>query len=223
MRAVLLGVFIVGIAASGVGMGQDAAERVKLPAPSVKGSMTVEEALKQRRSVREFSAVALDLSEVAQLLWAAQGVTGADGHRTAPSAGALYPLELYLVAGNVAGLPAGLYRYRPATHELVRAIRGDLRTELAAAARGQESVRTAPAVLAIAGVDQRSAVKYVERSRRYVRIEVGHAAQNVYLQAQARGLATVMVGAFDDKRVQQLLALPADQTPLALMPVGRPR
>lgn len=221
MRTLLLAMLLAGLAAGGRGMAQDAAERVKLPAPGLKGSVTVEEALKQRRSVREFSTVALDLAEVGQLLWAAQGVTGADGHRAAPSAGALYPLEVYLVAGNVAGLPAGLYRYQSAAHELVRVSRGDLRHELSAAARGQASVRSAPAVLAIAGVYQRTAAKYGERAPRYVHIEVGHAAQNVYLQAQARGLATVIVGAFDDKRVQELLALPAGEAPLALMPVGR--
>jgi SagB-type dehydrogenase family enzyme len=221
MQTLLLAVLIAGVTAAGAGIAQDGAERVKLPAPSLKGSMTVEEALKQRRSVREFSTVALELAEVAQLLWAAQGATSPDGHRAAPSAGALYPLELYLVAGNVAGLPAGLYRYQSAAHELVRLSRGDLRQDLAAAARGQVSVRSAPAVLAIAGVYQRTAVKYGERAPRYVHIEVGHAAQNVYLQVQARGLATVIVGAFDDKRVQELLGLPGDQVPLALLPVGR--
>ncbi len=158
-----------------------------------------------------------------QSLWSAQGHTHADGFRTAPSAGALYPLEIYVVAGDVADLPAGVYRYQPREHNLVLVQRGDLRAPLASAALGQAWIRSAPAVLAIAGVYQRTARKYGKRGRRYVHIEVGHAAQNVYLQATTRGLATVLVGAFNDTEVQEVLGLPSDHAPLGLMPLGRIR
>jgi SagB-type dehydrogenase family enzyme len=173
--------------------------------------------------VREFSRQALQLADVAQLLWAAQGVTSRDGGRAAPSAGALYPLELYLVAGNVDTLPAGLYHYRPQGHRLRPVTDGDLRKALAGAALDQPWVRSAPAVLVIAGVYERSATKYGQRARRYTHIETGHAAQNVYLQAEALGLGTVIVGAFEDAAVREVLGLPSGHAPLALMPVGYPR
>lgn len=204
-------------------MAQDIGRRVILPTPGRTGLLSVEEALQLRRSVREFAHGPLDLADVSQILWSAQGVTQAAGFRTAPSAGALYPLEIYLVAGNVAGLPAGVYHYEPAKHEMIAVKTGDVRTDLASAAFGQGWVRGAPAVLAIAAVYQRTAGKYGKRALRYVHIEVGHAAQNVYLQATARGLATVLVGAFNDDMVQGVLRLPADHAPLALMPFGRRR
>jgi SagB-type dehydrogenase family enzyme len=194
-----------------------------LPEPSADGGVSVEAAISERRSVREFSTRSLTLADVAQLLWAAQGITSRDGGRAAPSAGALYPLELYLVAGDVDSLPAGVYRYRPERHRLDHVADGDFRKPLAAAALDQSWVRRAPAVLVIAGVYERSAKKYGDRARRYTRIETGHAAQNVYLQATALGLGTVIVGAFRDADVQEVLGLPDDHAPLALMPVGHPR
>ena len=196
---------------------------IDLPQPSADGDVSVEAAIRERRSVREFSKRALTLADVAQLLWAAQGITSRDGGRAAPSAGALYPLELYLVAGDVDSLPAGVYHYRPERHRLTLAADGDHRKALAAAALGQSWVRRAPAVLVIAGVYERSAKKYGQRARRYTRIETGHAAQNVYLQAVALGLGTVIVGAFEDAEVREVLGLSGNHAPLALMPVGHPR
>ena len=184
-------------------------------------SLSLEEALQKRRSVREFRRGSLSLDEVAQLLWAAQGITRQELLRTAPSAGALYPLELYLVAGQVKGLPAGLYRYSPERHDLQHVADGDSRRALAAAALDQAWVRQAPAVLVITGVYARSAVKYGQRAQRYTHIEVGNVAQNVYLQATALGLGTVFVGAFNAAKVQEVLELPADHEPLGLMPVGQ--
>lgn len=198
-------------------------ENLSLPKPVLDGDVSLESAIRQRRSERAFTKRALSLADAAQLMWAAQGVTAGDGGRAAPSAGALYPLELYLVAGNVDSLPAGLYRYRPEGHRLRKVADGDRRKDLAAAALDQSWVRRAPAVLVIAGVYERSAGKYGQRARRYTHIEVGHAAQNVYLQAGSLGLGTVIVGAFDDREVQQALGLPPDHVPLALMPVGHPR
>lgn len=207
--------------APAIGMEHD--QDIALPAPVMAGDTSVEAALEARRSSREYANRPLSLADVSQLLWSAQGTTDRDGGRTAPSAGALYPLEIYLVAGDIDSLPAGLYRYDPRAHRLRPVAEGDLRKPLAQAAAGQAWVRRAPAVLVIAGVYERTAVKYGQRARRYVHIEVGHAAQNVYLQAEARDLATVIVGAFDDAEVQDSLSLPADHAPLALMPVGHPR
>jgi SagB-type dehydrogenase family enzyme len=193
---------------------------INLPAPQTAGEVSVERALENRRSVRSFAAAPLALAEVGQLLWAAQGITDQRGHRTAPSAGGLYPLELYLVAGNITGLPAGVYRYRPTTHELVLAGAGDCRTEVAAACR-QSWVATAPATVAFTAVFARTAKRYGDRSSRYVPIEVGAAAENLALQAVALGLGTTFVGAFDDSKLATALGAAADERVLALVPVGR--
>jgi SagB-type dehydrogenase family enzyme len=196
---------------------------IDLPSPSLAAGAPLNEALAARRSTRSFSAAPLPLPSVAQLLWSAQGVTHPDGLRTAPSAGALYPLELYLLAGAVQDLEAGVYRYRPADHRLQPSVNGDLRAELADAALGQDWIREAPAALVIAGVYERTGRKYGARAQRYVHIETGHVAQNVLLQALALGLGGTPVGAFDDSALQRLLQLPADQQPLLVIPLGVPR
>ncbi len=196
---------------------------LELPEPRLDGDVSLEASIRERRSVRDYSGRPLSVADVGQLLWAAQGITSRDGGRAAPSAGALYPLELYLVAGDIESLPAGLYRYQPRGHRLQQRADGDLRSALGQAALGQSWVRRAPAVLVITAVYKRSERKYGQRARRYTRIETGHVAQNVYLQAVALGLGTVIVGAFDDAEVRQVLDLPGDHAPLALMPVGHPR
>lgn len=195
---------------------------LKLPEPRHESETSVEEALLKRRSVRSYREEPLTLAEVSQLLWAAQGITAPGwGGRTAPSAGALYPLEVYAVVGEVEGLEPGIYHYRPEGHLLMRRKAGDLRSELAAVALGQAWVREAPLVLVIAARYERTTRKYGERGVRYVHIEVGHVGQNVYLQAEALALGTVMVGAFSDQEVKELLGI--EEEPLALMPVGRPK
>ena len=204
-------------------LGQGNVVLIRLPPPHLEGGLSIEETLKQRRSVREYGRGRLKLADVSQILWSAQGVTHPNGYRTAPSAGALYPLELYLVAGDVADLNPGVYRYRPAEHELVLIQKGDLRGRLSASALHQNCVARAPAILVIAGVYRRTAGKYGRRAQRYVHIEVGHAAQNVYLQCVSRGLATVFVGAFDDTEVQEAIGLSHEHAPLGLMPLGRER
>lgn len=223
MRVILLCLLSISLAVSHMTLGKEIDQRTSLPPVESKGDLSLEEAIQLRRSVREFGRGRLDLADVSQLLWSAQGITARGGFRTAPSAGALYPLELYVVVGDIEGLPAGVYRYLPETHELVHVASGDLRRPLASAARGQSSVRRAPAVLVIASVYKRTTGKYGQRGRRYAHMEVGHAAQNVYLQSTARGLGTVFVGAFDDTEVQDVLGLPPDHEPLGLMPVGRKR
>ncbi len=195
---------------------------VTLPEPRLESGVSVEEALNGRRSVRAYADRPLALAEVGQILWAAQGVTDDAGHRTAPSAGALYPLEIYVVAGSVEGLIPGVYHYRPGDHSLVRTGDGDRRAALQAAAVNQTAVGGAPATLVIVAVPERTTVKYGERGVRYVAMETGHAAENVYLQAEALDLATVTIGAFDDGEIGEIVGLPAEVDPFYLMPVGRP-
>ncbi len=194
-----------------------------LPQPRRSGPWSVEGALAERRSVREYTGEVLTRAELAQLLWAAQGVTGAEGLRTAPSAGALYPLEVYVAVGAVEDLASGIYRYEPGRHALALVAVGDRRAELAAAALGQECVRDGAAVLALAAVYRRTTAKYGERGIRYAHMEVGHATQNVCLQAVALGLGTVVVGAFEDRDVKKVMGMGNHEEPLCLMPVGRVR
>jgi SagB-type dehydrogenase family enzyme len=197
-------------------------EIIKLPAPETKNDTSVEEALSKRRSVRRYTDEPLTLAEVSQLLWAAQGVTSREGLRTAPSAGALYPLEVYLVAGNVDGLPDGVYHYRPHSHELKKITDGDKRAELSKAALGQAPVKNAAAVLVISAVYERVTGKYGNRGIRYTHIEIGHAGQNIQLQAVSLELATVVIGAFYDNAVKEGLKMPDDEVPLYIIPVGKP-
>jgi SagB-type dehydrogenase family enzyme len=194
---------------------------VALPSPNLEGAMSLEEALAERRSTRSFDSAPVTLEDAAQLLWAAQGITDARyGYRAAPSAGALYPLEVYLLADRVSGLRQGVYHYLPGRHAL-QLVRDtvDLNA-LAKAALSQSFVSAAPAVIAIATVFDRTTGKYGERGRRYVYLEAGHAAQNVYLQATALELGTVAVGAFDDEAVRHVVGMGADEQPIYLMPFG---
>lgn len=195
-------------------------QSVLLPTPDSRAGHSLERALAERRSLRDFASTPLELSELGQLLWAAQGITAARSFRTAPSAGALYPLEIFVVAGAVDGLTEGVYRYQPRSHRLEPIAGGDHRQALGQAALGQNWLADAPATIVIAAVYARSTHKYGERGLRYTHVEVGHAAQNLFLQATALGLGTVVVGAFRDDRVSQLLGLARDVRPLALMPVG---
>lgn len=195
--------------------------RIDLPKARMEGTVALERTLQFRRSLRQYSRAAVTLAEAAQLLWAAQGVTGRGGYRTAPSAGALYPLETFLCAGRVDTLPAGVYKYRPGRHDLIRLAEGDLRSKLASAALGQAWVREAPLTIALAAVFQRVTGRYQQRGIRYAWMEAGHAAQNVLLQAVALGLGGVPVGAFDDRAVQRILRMTGEEEPLYLIPIGR--
>ncbi len=195
--------------------------RVQLVAPRHEGDTSVEEALLNRRSVREYTGEALTLAEVSQLLWAAQGTTDPRGFRTAPSAGALYPLEVYVVVGDVAGLAPGVYRYVPDHHEIVRISSEERRAELAEAAIDQEWVKDAAIDLVFTAIPQRTTSKYGDRGIRYVHMEAGHAAQNVYLQAEALDLGLTVIGAFDDDHVREVVAASADEQPLYVISIGR--
>jgi SagB-type dehydrogenase family enzyme len=195
---------------------------ISLPSHGNTGTFTVENAIARRRSVRSFSHEPVLLSQLSQLLWSAQGITGENGvKRAAPSAGATYPLEIFVVAGNVEGLAPGVYHYLPSKNALEIMKRGDLRAELGDAALSQKSIGEAPLDIVIAAVYERTTGKYDERGNRYVHIEVGAVAENVYLQAEALGLGTTFMGAFSDEDVKSFLG--TDAEPLGIMPVGVPK
>ncbi|MCB0804428.1 MAG: SagB/ThcOx family dehydrogenase [Bacteroidales bacterium] len=205
---------------------------IDLPEVSYTSSTSIEEAMLNRRSVREFSDEQLTLTDISQLLWAAYGITEDRSHpgslrgglRTAPSAGGLYPLEIYVVAGKVEGLKAGLYKYISNGHRLEMMQEEDLRGALAEAALNQDFLEDAPISLVFTAVFKRTTEKYGDRGKeRYVCMDLGHSAQNVYLQAESLGLGTCAVGAFTDQMVTNVLMLPADEEPLYIMPVGKPR
>ena len=194
---------------------------IQLPEPRLKSEVSLEEALLKRRSIRQYANLPLTLEDVSQLLWAAQGITTEWGGRTAPSAGALYPLEVYLAVGNVENLAAGVYKYKPERHELVKVRDDDVREELAKAALSQSWVMEGAIDIVIAAVYERTTKKYGDRGVRYIHMEAGHAAQNIYLQATALDLGTVTIGAFYDDRVKDILGMPRNETPLYMIPVGK--
>jgi SagB-type dehydrogenase family enzyme len=195
-------------------------KRIILPEPRYDGDVSVEQALRERRSVRSYKDDPLDITEISQILWSAQGITSRRGFRTAPSAGALYPLEVYVIAGNVKNLPAAIYKYRPGDHALLEIVSKDRRSDLSRAALRQGSIRKAPAVILFCAVYERTTGKYGQRGIRYVHMEIGHAAQNVCLQAIALGLHTAVIGAFHDAEVKAIANLPAEEQPLYFVPVG---
>jgi SagB-type dehydrogenase family enzyme len=221
----LLIAFLIIYGETAMGQGDrsktESSYRIGLPEPRLESNLSTEEALLKRRSVREYGKKPLSLQEVSQLLWAAQGITGGYGMRTAPSAGALYPLELYLVAGHVNELAAGIYRYRSKGHDLLKLAEGDKRRELYLASLEQEAVRDGAAAIVIAAVYGRTTIKYGKRGLRYVHMEVGSVAQNIYLQAVTLKVGTVFIGAFDDAKVKRVINMPDGEEPLAIMPLGR--
>lgn len=198
---------------------------IRLPPPVLRGVMSVEEAIARRRSVRRYTGESLHLSQLSQLLWAAQGITGSGGLRAAPSAGATYPLEVYVAVarGGVEGLEGGVYCYNVEKHSLSRHLEQDLRGELSLAALDQEFIAEAPLDIVICGRYERTAWRYGRRAERYVHMEAGHVGENIHLQAEALGLATVMVGAFYDHEVSRVMGLEGEVNPLYIIPVGKAR
>ncbi len=193
---------------------------VQLPPPDTVGGMTVEQALLHRRSVRTYTEDPLSLNQLSQILWSAQGITSPRGFRTAPSAGATFPMVVYAVVGNVEGLPCGVYRYLPQDHSIQMVIQGDLRVDLSKAALGQEWVENAPVVLVLSAIPSRTSRRYGGRAMRYIYIEAGHIGQNIYLQCASLGLGTVAVGAFIDEEVKDVLRLEGEEIPVYILPVG---
>ena len=197
---------------------------VKLPPPNRKGVMSVEEAISRRRSVRKYKAGPLSLTQLSQVLWSAQGITRGSS-RSAPSAGATYPLEVFVLAGQqgVEGVREGVYHYDVERHSLSLHREGDLRGRLAAAALEEESIAVASVDIIICAIYNRTSRRYGKRGERYVHIEVGHVGENIHLQAEALGLATVAIGAFQDEEVRRVLDVREEIKPLYIMPLGKPR
>ncbi len=194
---------------------------IQLPEPRYDSDISLEESIVQRRSVREYTGEPLALQEVSQLLWAAQGITSTEGWRTAPSAGGTYPLEVYVVVGDVEDLSLGAYRYIPKGHRLVKIVDGDVQEDITDAALGQEWVREGAAIFVFTAIYERTTQRYGDRGVRYVHMEVGHAAENFVLQAVALGLGSVTIGAFHDDQIRDILNLPESEVPLYVIPVGR--
>jgi SagB-type dehydrogenase family enzyme len=205
---------------------------IKLPSPQLKGEVSLEETILRRRSVRKYRTEPLSLSQLSQILWSAQGITGTSGVRAAPSAGATYPLEIFVFIGKqgitasevkqaLEELQAGIYRYEADSHSLSLHKPADLRPDLARVALDQEFIIEAPVVIVICALYDRTSRLYGRRGERYVHIEVGHVGENIHLQALALGLATVEVGAFHDEEVRKVLGVDEQIKPLYIMPVGK--
>jgi SagB-type dehydrogenase family enzyme len=206
---------------------------INLPPPRLKGKVSLEETIQRRRSVRRYRRDPLTLPQLTQILWSAQGITGTRGFRAAPSAGATYPLEIFVVVGEQGvitseakqspqELQSGLYHYEPASHSLTLHKSTDIRPDLARATLDQEFILDAPVDIVICALYHRTSYRYGTRGERYVHMEVGHAGENIHLQAMALGLATVEVGAFRDEEVRRVLGTDEQIKPLYIMPVGKP-
>jgi len=203
----------------------------ELPAPRFKSDISLEETLLNRRSRRSYPDEAISTKELSQLLWAAYGITEPqpgqeklrEGKRTAPSAGAFYPLEVYVVVGKVNGIDPGIYKYVSKGHKIVQVMNGDIRAELSTAAYKQGMIERAPICLFYSAVYERTTRRYGERGRQYVWAELGHSAQNVYLQAETLGMGTCVAGAFNDDEVKKVMQLPPEEVPLYIMPIGKRR
>lgn len=199
---------------------QEKTYRTALPEVNYTSKTSVEEALSKRRSIRDYKDEPLKLTELSQLLWSSQGITSDWGGRTAPSAGAKYPLEIFAVVGKVEKLDPAVYRYIPNEHSLIKVKEEDQRNALFSASLHQSPVKEAPVVIVVTAIYQRTMQKYGERGIRYVHIEVGHVCQDIYLQAESLNLGIVEIGAFEDEKVKKVLNL-KDEEPLAIMPVGK--
>lgn len=216
-KFLLLAVIMLSGLNSACGEKMKDEEIITLPAPDTKGEIALETTILKRRSIRSFTGQALTLEQIGQLLWAAQGITDRRGYRAAPSAGALYPLEIYVAKED------GLFHYIPEGHKLRKLSGKDLRRGLQSAALFQSWVGKAAVDIIICAVYERVTSRYGQRGIRYTDIEVGHAAQNIHLEAVALGLGSVPIGAFSDDAVAKVLSLPEDEIPLYIIPVGYKR
>ena len=194
---------------------------IVLPPPRLDSNFSLEKSLFERRTKRDYLNKPISLKQLSQLLWAAQGITSPRGFRTAPSAGALYPLELYIVVGNVSGLTTGVYHYLPHGNRLEKIMSGDKRLILSEAALYQPQVAKAAVNIVITAIFDRTTNKYGKRGTRYVYIEVGHVGQNICLQATALNLGVCPIGAFEDSKVSSVLKLSSDTVPVYILSVGR--
>jgi SagB-type dehydrogenase family enzyme len=205
---------------------KDGYASISLPKPSFDGKVSLEKAIKERRTIRDFRERTLSLNHLSQLLWAAQGITDPTmGRRAAPSGGALYPLDIYILIGEngVEKMEAGIYHYLPKGHSVSVISKGDRRREISSASLSQMWMAKAPVIFIITAEYKRITGKYGERGVRYALIEVGHVGQNLFLEAEALGLGAGIVGAFDDLEVSKVAGLPPKHEPLLIMPVGYKR
>ena len=206
-------------------------DTIFLPMPQLTGKYSLEEVLQKRRSIRSFKSDTLSLQIASQMLWSAYGVTQQrekpatmrGGFKTAPSAGARYPLEIYLIAGSVSNLEQGVYRYITEKHALVKIFQGDIRKAACAAARDQQMVAEAPFTIVYTADFERTTTRYGDRGKNYVYVDLGHSAQNVYLQAEALDLSSCAIGAFTDSEIKKILNIPENETVIYMMPVGARR
>ncbi len=205
-------------------------EVLLLPEPDYEGGISVESALKNRRSVREYTSSPLSLMEMSQILWAAYGITKPNnekgflrgGMKTAPSAGARYPLEIYIVVTNVTRLSPGIYLYRPQGHQVLKIANGEFRNQLAEATYSTDVIKRAPACLVYSAIYKRTTEKYGDKGKdRYVCMDVGFSAENVYLQAASLNIGTVMVGSVIDDKVKKVINMSEEETPMCFMPLGK--
>ena len=195
-------------------------EIIPLPPPATDSKTSLEQTLLNRRSVRHFTDKPLTVDQISQLLWAGQGMTNNREFRTAPSAGALYPLELYVITGRAERIPAGIYHYNCKDHQLINIKNGDFRSELYAVGLSQGAIKKTPITILITGVFKRTTVKYGQRGIQYVLMEVGHVGQNILLQAVSLGLGAVSIGAFNENDIIQLMDFGPEEQPLYLIPIG---
>jgi SagB-type dehydrogenase family enzyme len=198
-------------------------QEIRLPLPSISGKISIEEVIQKRRTIRAFKNKPLDIKKLSQILWAAQGITDKDSKlRAAPSAGALFPIWVYIAIGknSVEKIKEGVYKYRPERHTILKIREGDVLQKLALASLGQRWMKEAPIIIILTAQYSRVSIKYGQRGVRYAHIEVGHIGQNIFLQAEGIGLGAGIVGAFIDEAIINILKIPRDHRPLILMPVG---
>lgn len=199
-------------------------QTVKLPKPETQGALPLNDIILMRRSTRKFKNTPISLQDLSQLLWSGQGITGdQDFFRTVPSAGACHPLNLYVLVGSngVSGLGEGFYKYSNVKHELLKISDEDLRPKLVEFAHNQKYLLDASINLFISGDYSKSQKRYEERGIRYTHIDLGHCAQNIHLEVESLGLGCVMVGAFEDEKIKEILNLPENESPLYIIPVGK--
>jgi SagB-type dehydrogenase family enzyme len=225
MIVFVVGLFVLltAIMAVSVSSNQEASDVITLPQPKTDGGMSVEKALLERRSIRSFRNESLTLDEISQLCWAAQGITDDKGHRTSPSAMATYPLEVYLLAGNVTNLPAGIYHYSPQGHNLTLLSKGNKIPELFNSSRGgrEDWRKGSPAVFIITGVFERTDKVPGQDLSRFVYIEAGTSAENLLLEVVSLGLGSTYTAGFDENKTKEYLGLSLGEEPIGVLPVGR--
>ncbi|MCX7944897.1 MAG: SagB/ThcOx family dehydrogenase [Deltaproteobacteria bacterium] len=195
--------------------------QIKLPQYNTTGKISIEETLKKRRSVRKFTDASISIEEISQLLWAAYGLTTSDGRKTTPSAGATYPLEIYIAVRKADKLKPGLYRYLPESHSLKLIKEGDILSQVSDTTYQPEMCKDAPIHIIITAVIERTTSVYGQRGIRYIHMEAGHSAQNISLQGVALNIGSVLVGAFDDEKLLRVLELGKGEIPLYIIPMGK--